>query len=239
MLGAEAAVGRTFIEEDVVSGPPAAILLSAAVRQRRYGGDPAIAGKRILVNGRPTTVVGVMPAGFRLLMPPDAAVPDDLEAWQLLDRALPEFLRGQRFLRVIGRMRPGVSLRDGQQDVARVGDEISQAFTHYGAAGRKFETVALQADAVREIRGPLVALFGGVAILLLIACVNVASLLIARAAARAKETAVRVALGAGYGRLLRQHLVEGLLLTAIGAAAGLRVGRWGLAALLASSVPAR
>ena len=104
-----------------MSGPPTSILLSAAVWQRRYGSDPSIAGKRILVNGRPTTVVGVMPADFRLLMPPDAAVPDDLEAWQLLDRALPEFPRGQRFLRVVGRMKRGVSLADAQQDVARVG----------------------------------------------------------------------------------------------------------------------
>ncbi len=237
LLGAHAAVGRTFVAADEVNGPPAAILLSAAVWQRRYGGDPAIAGKRILVHGRPTTVIGVMPADFRLLMPPDAAVPDDLEAWLLLDRALPEFPRGQRFLRVIGRMRSGVSLGDAQQDVARVAAEISRTYSHYGAAGRRFETVALHADTVREIRGPLLALFGGVAILLLIACVNVASLLIARAAARTRETAVRVALGAGNGRLFRQHLVEGLLLTTIGAMAGLLAARWGLDTLLALAPP--
>ena len=233
LLGTNAAIGRTFVASDEVSGPPAAILLSTAVWQRRYGGDPAIAGRRILVNGRPTTVVGVMPSDFRLLMPPDAAVPDDLDAWQLLDHALPEFPRGQRFLRVVGRMRDGVSLADAQQDVARVGVEISKAYTHYGAAGRRFETVALQADAVREIRGPLLAMFGAVGLLLVIACVNVASLLIARAASRTRETAVRVALGAGNGRLFRQHLIEGLLLTTIGALAGLVLARWGLDLLVA------
>jgi putative ABC transport system permease protein len=238
LLGANAALGRTFVESDWVQGPPAAILLSAAVWQRRYGSDPNIVGKRILVNGNPITVIGVMPAGFRLLMPPDAAVPDDLEAFALLDRWLPEYPRGQRFLRVIGRMRAGVPLPAAQQDIARVGEEISRAYTHYGAAGRKFETVALQADAVRDIRGPLLAMFGAVAILLLIACVNVASLLIARAAARSKETAMRVALGAGNARLLRQHLVEGLLLTALGAVAGLMVARWGLDLLLALAPPA-
>ena len=238
LLGAHAAIGRTFVPADEVGGPPTSILLSAAVWQRRYGGDPSIAGKRILVNGRPTTVVGVMPAGFRLLMPPDAAVPDDLEAWQLLDRALPEFPRGQRFLRVVGRMRNGVSLADAQRDVARVGAEISMAYTHYGAAGRKFETVALHADAVREIRGPLLAMFGAVGILLVIACVNVASLLIARAASRTRETALRLALGAGNGRLFRQHLIEGLLLTTIGAVAGLVMARWSLDALLALAPPA-
>ena len=238
LLGANAALGRTFLEGDWVQGPPGAILLSAAVWQRRYGSDPNIVGKRILVNGNPTTVIGVMPAGFRLLMPPDAAVPDDLEAFALLDRWLPEYPRGQRFLRVIGRMRAGVPLPAAQQDIARVGQEISRAYTHYGAAGRKFETVALQADAVRDIRGPLLAMFGAVAILLVIACVNVASLLIARAAARTKETAMRVALGAGNARLLRQHLVEGLLLTALGAVAGLLVARWGLDLLLALAPPA-
>ncbi len=233
LLGVEAAIGRTFVASDEVSGPPAAILLSAAVWQRRYGSDSAIAGRRILVNGRPTTVVGVMPADFRLLMPPDAAVPDDLDAWQLFDRALPEFPRGQRFLRVVGRMREGASLADAQQDVARVGVEISKAYAHYGAAGRRFETVALQADAVRDIRGPLLAMFGAVGLLLVIACVNVASLLIARAVSRTRETAVRVALGAGNGRLFRQHLIEGLLLTAIGAFAGLVLAGWGLDLLVA------
>jgi predicted permease len=237
LLGANAAMGRTFLDGDVVKGPPTAILLSAPVWRRRYGGDPSIVGTRILVNGRPTTVVGIMPEDFRLLMPPDASVPDDLEAFQPFDRLLPEYPRGQRFLRVIGRMRPGVALAAAQQDVARVGEEISKAYTHYGAGGRQFETVALQADATREIRGPLLAMFGGVAILLLIACVNVASLLIARAAARTKETAMRIALGAGSSRLFRQHLVEGLLLTSLGAVAGLIVARWGLEALLALAPP--
>jgi predicted permease len=238
LLGANAAIGRTFIDSDVVKGPPESILLGASLWRRRYGSDPFIVGRRIQVNGRPTTVVGVMPEDFRLLMPPDASVPDDLEAFQPFDRFLPEYPRGQRFLRVIGRMRPGVDLGAAVQDIARVGEEISKAYAFYGAAGRQFETVSLQAETVRDIRGPLLAVFGGVAILLLIACVNVASLLIARAAARTKETAMRVALGAGNGRLLRQHLVEGLLLTILGAVAGLLLARWGLDALLALAPPA-
>ncbi len=238
LLGVNAAIGRTFLESDLVQGPPTSILLSAAVWHRRFGSDPLIAGKRVQVNGAPATVVGVLADDFRLLMPPDAAVPDDLEAFQLFDRRLPDFPRGQRFLRVIGRIKHGVPLGAAQQDVARVGDAISRAHAQYGAAGRKFETVSLQSDAVRDLRRPLLAIFGAVAILLVIACVNVASLLIARAAARTKETAMRIALGAGGSRLLRQHLVEGLLLTALGAAAGLIVARWGLDALLALAPPA-
>jgi predicted permease len=221
----------------LASGRLRASPVGAPAGRRRYGGDRAIGGTRVVVNGRPATVVGVMAPDFKLLMPPDAAVPDDLEAFQPFDRFLPEYPRGQRFLRVIGRMRPGVELAAAQQDIARVGEEISKAY-QYGAAGRRFETVSLQADGVRDIRGPLLAMFGGVAILLVIACVNVASLLIARAAARTKETAMRVALGAGNARLVRQHVVEGLLLTALGAAAGIVAARWGLDALLALAPPA-
>jgi putative ABC transport system permease protein len=228
ILGADAAVGRTFTDEDDALGPPTSILLSAAVWQRRFGGNPSIVGSRIQVNGQPMTVVGIMAPDFRLLMPPDAAVPDDLDAWVPFNRRFTSGPRGQRYLRVVGRMRSGVTLADAQQDIARIGREISTQYVDYGRAGRQFETVALHADATREIRGPLVALFGGVGVLLLIACVNVASLLLARAASRARETALRVALGAGYGRLVRQHLIEGLLLTGLGAGAGLLVARWGL-----------
>jgi predicted permease len=235
LLGAEAALGRTFQLEDDAVGAPTTILLSAPVWRRRYGSDPQIVGRRIDVNGRPTIVVGVMPDGFRLMMPPDAAVPDDLEAFQPLNRRYPEGPRGQRYLRVVGRMRPGVAVADAQADVARVGREISAAHAFYGAAGRQFETVPLHADATRDVRRPLLALSIGVGILLVIACVNVGSLLVARASARARETAVKAALGASAGRLVRQHLVESLVLGTLGAGIGLVVGRWGLAALQAAT----
>jgi predicted permease len=233
LLGADAGLGRTFADGDDSLAAPTSILLGHAVWQRRYGSDPSIVGSRIQVNGNPATVVGVMPAEFRLLLPPDSAVPDDLEAWVPLNRRFPDGPRGQRFLRVIGRMRDGVTVQDAQSDIARVGREISREFAAYGTAGRQFETVALHADSTRDVRGPLLALFAGVGILLVIACVNVASLLVARAASRTRETAVRMALGAGYGRLLRQHLVEGLLLTALGGALGLVLGNWALAAMVA------
>jgi predicted permease len=231
LLGAEAHLGRTFRADDETPGPPTSILLSGAVWQRRYGGDPGIVGRRIDVNGRPTFVVGVMPVGFRLMMPPDAAVPDDLEAFQLLNQRYPEGPRGQRYLRVIGRMTPGVPAAEAIADVARVGREISAAHAFYGAAGRQFETVPLVVDAVNDVRRPLVVLTAAVAILLAIACINVGSLQVARAAARARESAVKSALGAGAGRLVRQHVAESLLLGLLGAGAGLVLGAWWLAAL--------
>ena len=233
VLGVDAALGRTFALEDESEGPPLAIVLGAPVWQRRYGSDPSIVGRRILLNGQSVTVIGVMPSTFRLLMPPDAAVPDDMQAWILFNRNFTRGPRGQQFLRVIGRMRPGVTLEQARSEIDGIATKISREFPEYGTGGRAFTTVGLQADGVRELRQPLLALFGGVAILLLIACVNVASLLVARAAARSRETALRVALGAGRGRLMRQYLIEGVVLTTLGGAAGLLVARWSLAPILA------
>jgi predicted permease len=235
VLGAEAALGRTFEPSDEATGPPVAVLLSGALWQRRFGSDPDIVGRRIEVNGQPLTVAGVMPIGFRLMMPPDAAVPDDLEAWVPFNRRFTEGPRGQRYLRVVGRLRPGVTVDEGRDDIARVGREISQANAFYGAAGRRFETVALHVDATRDVRTPLVVLSVGAGILLLMACVNVASLLVARAAGRARETAMKAALGAGIGRIARQHLLESLMLGVAGGIAGLLLGRWGLSLLLAAT----
>jgi putative ABC transport system permease protein len=233
VLGAESALGRTFRAEDSAPGAAPAILLGWELFERRFGADPSIVGRRILVDDNPTTLVGVMPRGFRLLFPPDSSVPDDLQAWLPFWPRVEEGLRGQQFLRVVGRMRPGVTIAEARHDMAGIAQRISRQHSEYGTAGRAFTTVALRADSVRDIRGPLLALFAGVGILLLIACVNVASLLIARAASRARETALRIALGASRGRLLRQALVDGLLITSLGAAAGLLAGWGGLRLLLA------
>jgi putative ABC transport system permease protein len=222
-LGAAPALGRVFSAEDAQVGGPTTIVLSDALWRRRYGSDPTLVGRQIRVNGRPTTVIGVMAKDFRLFMPPDSAVPDDLQAWLPFGPGLVRGPRGQQFLRVIGRMKSGVTLEHARADVDRIAADISHAFSGYGPNGRRFTTVGLHADNVRELRRPLLALFGGVLILLLVACVNVASILLARAAARSGETALRLALGAGLSRLLRQYFVEGLVLATLGAAAGIAV----------------
>jgi putative ABC transport system permease protein len=229
VLGAESALGRTFRSEDSAPGAPPAILLGWDLFERRFGGDPSIVGRQIIVNDQPTTVVGVMPRTFRLLLPPDSSVPDHLQVWQPFWHDLERGPRGNLFLRVIGRMRPGVTVAQARADI----DGIASRLTRELGRARAFTTVGLQADDVRDIRGPLLALLAGVGMLLLIACVNVASLLVARAASRARETALRLALGASRGRLLRQSLVEGLVLTMLGAAAGVLAGYVALGALLA------
>ena len=233
VLGAAPALGRTFRAEDSARGARPTILLAWSVFQRRYAADPSLVGREILVNDRPATVIGVMPQRFRLLLPPDSAVPDDLQAWQPFGPNLERGPRGQQYLRVVGRMRPGVTIDQAREDISGIARRISREFTEYGTAGRIFITVPLHDDGVREIRPALLALFAGVAILLLIACVNVASLLIARAASRRKETALRLAIGASRSRLVRQFLVEGLLLAVLGGGAGLLTGSLVLDGLVA------
>ena len=234
VLGASPALGRTFGPEDELQTASSGIVLSWATFERRFGANRELIGQRIMVNNRPTTVVGVMPRDFRLLLPTDASVPDDLQAWSFAKSApFASQPRGQQFFRVIGRMKAGVTVEQARQDVANVARAISAAFSEYGSAGRIFKTYALQSDDVREVRGALLMLAGGVAILLLIACVNVAGLLVARAAGRRRETAVCIALGAGRQRLLRQYLAEGLLIAIMGAIAGLAGGWAALHGLLA------
>jgi putative ABC transport system permease protein len=229
VLGADSALGRTFRPEDAYKGAEPTILLGWDLFQRRFGGDPTLVGRTIQVNGQRVTVIGVMPKSFRLLLPPDASVPDHLQAWTPFWADLENGPRRNLFLRVVARIRPGVSVSAARDDVAGVAQAISREV----GSPRSFSTVSLQADDVREIRAPLLALMAGVGILLAIACVNVASLLIARAASRARETALRLALGASRSRLLRQSLVEGCLLTLLGAAAGAFAGYVALRVLLA------
>jgi putative ABC transport system permease protein len=233
VLGAESALGRTFRPEDSMAGAEPAILIGWELFERRFGADRSIVGRKIHVDDHLATVVGVMPKDFRLLLPPDASVPDHLQAWIPFWPKLENGPRRNLFLRIIGRMRPGVSVSEAREDVA----SVARAANREAGTNRMFTAVALHADDVREMRGPLIALFAGVAILLMIACVNVASLLIARAATRARETALRLALGASRGRLVRQSLMEGLLLTLLGAVAGVLVGYVGLRLLIALTPP--
>jgi putative ABC transport system permease protein len=234
-LGATAAIGRTFNEAEEEESAPPSILLSWAVFQQRYGGDPSIVGKNIQVNGQATTVIGIMPADFRLLFPPDAAVYEDLEAWVpwLPFSNLASGLRRQNFLRVVGRMKPGVELDQAREEVSQIAGRISREYSNYGATGRRFNLVGLHSEGVRYVRPGLIAVLGGVVILLLTACLNVASLLIARASARTKETALRLAVGASHPQIVRQCLVEGLILALTGGVVGVFVGELGLRALVA------
>jgi predicted permease len=231
VLGVQPLAGRVFEPKDNVEGPPATILLSHGLWQRRFGGDRGIVGRAITVNERRVIVIGVLGEGFRLLFPQGAGIPDTVEAYQLLNPRIAEGPRGQRYLRVVGRMKPGVSVAEARQEIDRIAAELAREFP--SPDGLSFVTVPLAKDITKTVREPIVMVTAGVALLLLIAAVNVLGVLVARAAARRREIAVRVALGASSLRILRLSLAEGLTLAALGALLGILIGQAELAALLA------
>src|SRR5262245_41634847 len=220
-----AAAGRTIGADD--ARQPVAVLSSAYARSR-YGSERTALGQTLLLGGRPFTIVGVMPAGFEFPSRQfDFWVPLDYEMARTPAQAQN---RGLRIFRVIAHVRPGVSLDAARAEVTEVSRRLQKAYPDTNA-GWTAQFVPLEERVVGEVRPALWALFGAVGLVLLIASANVANLLLARGAARSKEIAIRSALGAGRGRLVRQFLTESLLLSLCGAALGVLLAAWAVSAL--------
>jgi len=233
-IGVRAARGRLFLEEEEQFGRHREAILSDGLWRRRFGGSPEIVGRIVALDGQGYTVVGVMPEGMPFF---DNSPPVDL--WVPLAFAPGDNFntRNNRFLSVVARLGPGVRFEQAQAELSLAARRIElqdRANAGYGAL-----LVPLREQVVGKVRAVLLVLFGAVGCVLLIACANVANLLLGRAAARARELAVRSSLGAGRGRLFRQLLLENLPLGLLGGAAGVALARCGQRLLVTWLLPAK
>jgi len=234
ILGVSPLIGRTFTDEENRDPQASVVILGYEFWQRRFAGDAAIVGGTIQLNGRPQTVVGVMPQGFRLFVKEFslAGKPSDLWAPYVLTPDARD--AGGRYMQAIARLKPGVTVARAQTELSAIAAALATEFPARNA-GWGARVLPLHDQLSGEYRAALLVLSGAVAFVLLIACANVANLLLARGAARQREIAIRSALGAARARVVRQLLTESFVLAALGGALGLLVAQWGIALLLALS----
>ncbi|MGE5326132.1 MAG: ABC transporter permease, partial [Deltaproteobacteria bacterium] len=235
LLGVRPAAGRVFLPEEGKPGAAPVVLLSESFWRNRLGGDPGIIGSSISLDKRPFTVVGIMPAGFQFpLLEPSENIWIPLVQDTLFGSWMTQ--PGGHWLGVVGRLKAGVSLSQAQAEMDAINARLIREYPAQNS-GWRFRLVPLQDSLVGKVRPALLILLGAVSLVLLIACVNIANLLITRAMSREKEMVVRAALGAGRGRIVRQLLVESMVLGLLGGAAGLLLAYAGVEALRAFLPP--
>ncbi len=244
VLGIEPVLGRGFIASDGTPQPqgaapgqagalPGMLIISHALWQQRYGGAPDVLGQTLELGGGPSEIVGVMPPGFELLMPPTAALAANVDVWSAARIDFPNSPPNNVFLRPIGRLRVGATIDQLQSQVDRIATTRAAEDQVKSSAGFAVRIESLREDLTADVRPVLLALFGAVVFVLLIACANVSNLLLVRASGRDRELAVRAALGGSRSRLIRQMLIESGLLAVAGAILGVVLASGGISLLLA------
>jgi len=247
LLGARVVYGRDFEDKDAVPQPapapaaavapvpantpprlPAIAILSYGIWQRRYGADPKIIGQSLDLGAGRAQVVGVLQPGFELLFAPGTDIERNPDVWVANRVDFANSDRNNVFLRVVGRLKPGVKLEQARFQVDGIAAELRRRFPIKQTSGLYFRVEPMHQDLVKDARPVILALMGAVMFLLMIACANVANLVLVRASWRERELAVRAALGAGRWSLIRQMLVESLLIAAGGAVLGLLLARFGI-----------
>ena len=224
MLGVKPELGRAFTQAEDTFGGPRVAVIAHGLWQGRFGGAADVLGKSVTLDGNSYTIVGVMPDDFRFAgLDADVWLPMAFEPWEMENR-------GGHNYQAIARLKPGVTLAAARAEMKGITERISQQYQL--SRGWSATLLPLQEQLVRGSERPLYVLFGAVGFVLLIACSNVANLLLARASGRAREFAIRGALGAGRFRIVRQLVLESLLLAGLGAVVGWVLARWGLAAIL-------
>jgi putative ABC transport system permease protein len=227
VMGAAALHGRVPAREEFRAGAETVVVISHGLWRRRFGADPGVVGRKLTLDGKPYTVVGVMPPGFHLLEKRDMIAPfvfDEAQARR----------RGANFLSVVGRLKPGVTAGQAGAELKGIAEQLAR---EYPQTNREMSAavVGLRDQMLGGVRRLLLVLLAAVGLVLLVACANVASLLLARGAERGRELAIRAALGAGRARLARQLLTESAILAAAGGALGVLLAWWGIDVILALS----
>ena len=230
-LGVPPAEGRAFLPEEHTQGRDRVLVLSEPLRRHLFGGRTAI-GQSITLDGRVCTVVGVMPLGFHF---PATEPPVKTDLWLPWSISI-DMASGNRDVAAIARLKPGVTLRQAQAKLGHIHAALEHA--HSNDADWRLRLVPLQEDVAGDARLPILIIFGAVTFVLLIACANVANLMLARGVVRQREMAVRTALGAGRVRLIRQLLTESALLSFTGGGVGLAIAVWGIHALRSTATTA-
>lgn len=224
-------LGRVFTSEEEVDGKDFVIILGYGLWQRRFGGDRNIVGKSVTLNGQPYNIVGVMGPDFRPL--PASLVSPEGQFYRPVAENYDDTQRSSRHLRAIARLNPGVTIEQAQSELNVIAQRLEQAHPLTNK-GQGASVVSITDEITGDIRTTLLMIFGAVIFVLLVACANVANLLLARATVRHKEITIRSAIGAGRGQLIRQLLTESLLLAVLGGGLGLLIATWGTSVVAAA-----